>query len=76
MSEIKSKSYWNKEDIFELDCPSCGASVEFLKTDRFMICPKCQIPIKNDDLDLGCAGRCPNASACNGLHNETKEEKW
>lgn len=73
MKKIQSKCpgqdtrNWKAGDIYELECSSCGNSVEFFKTDRFLICPKCKKPIINDKLDLGCAEWCSNSSMCTGL---------
>jgi len=29
------------DDIFEINCPECGKSIEFFKDDRLHKCPKC-----------------------------------
>lgn len=37
----------NPGDIFETDCPICGATVEFWEGDSIAKCPKCKAEIKN-----------------------------
>jgi len=35
------------DDIFEVKCPCCGASVEFWKGDTTTKCPECRTEIRN-----------------------------
>ena len=35
------------DDIFEADCPECGATIEFWKGDAIARCPKCRTKIDN-----------------------------
>lgn len=35
------------DDIFEIECPECGATVEFWKGDTTTKCPECETKIKN-----------------------------
>ena len=37
----------NPGDIFETNCPVCGATVEFWEGDAIAKCPKCKAEIKN-----------------------------
>jgi len=58
--------YWKPDDVFEVPCPSCGASVEFFKDDAWRKCFKCGRTFSNPRLDLGCAEWCPHAEQCLG----------
>jgi hypothetical protein len=58
--------FWKPEDIFEVECPSCGSSVEFWKDEPQVKCPDCKQVIVNPKLDLGCAKWCKHAEDCLG----------
>ncbi|OGL42422.1 MAG: hypothetical protein A2161_21085 [Candidatus Schekmanbacteria bacterium RBG_13_48_7] len=57
-------SNWKPEDIYELDCPVCGYSVEFFKDDRWRKCVKCGFCIKNPRVTQGCAEWCSQSGSC------------
>ena len=54
---------WKPGDIFEVECPNCGATVEFFKDEVVRKC-KCGVRIKNPRLDIGCAEWCQYADQC------------
>ena len=58
--------YWSGEDVFEVDCPKCGHSVEFFKDDSQQKCRKCGHRMLNPRMDFGCASYCPHAEQCLG----------
>lgn len=58
--------YWKPDDIFDITCPECGASIEFWKDDPKLKCPKCKKSITNPKLDLSCAEWCKYAKECLG----------
>ena len=55
--------FWKPGDIFETQCPKCGARVEFFKDEVKRRC-RCGHEIVNSKLDLGCAQWCPYAEQC------------
>ena len=58
--------YWSGEDVFEVNCPNCGHSVEFFKDDSRQKCHKCGHRMLNPRMDFGCASYCPHAEQCLG----------
>ena len=58
--------YWSGEDVFEVDCPNCGHSVEFFKDDSQQKCRQCGHRLLNPRMDFGCASYCPHAEQCLG----------
>lgn len=56
--------FWKPEDIFEVSCPVCGASVEFFKDDVARKCQSCGFRFPNPHLDMGCMEWCPYADRC------------
>lgn len=58
--------FWKLGDIFEVQCPHCGTSVEFWKDEPSVKCPHCRKAIVNPRLDLGCAQWCRHAEECLG----------
>ena len=70
MSQIncpgQDRAFWNADDIYNVTCGHCGASVEFFKTDGFRTCPKCEARIVNPRMEMGCAQWCQHATACLG----------
>ncbi len=58
--------YWNKEAIFETQCPECGHTIEFFKDDATRKCPNCKKKIVNPKMDFGCASYCKFAEQCLG----------
>ena len=57
--------FWKPGDIYETQCPKCGANVEFFKDEVKRRC-RCGHEIVNSKLDLGCAQWCPYAEQCLG----------
>jgi len=37
----------NMGDVFEMDCPKCGATIEFWKGDATAKCPECGAKVEN-----------------------------
>lgn len=58
--------FWKADDIFEIECSSCKALVEFWKDEPKLKCPKCKNQLVNPKLDLGCAEWCKYAKECLG----------
>ncbi|OGR25195.1 MAG: phosphohydrolase [Desulfobacterales bacterium RIFOXYA12_FULL_46_15] len=58
--------YWNKEAIFETECPECGQPMEFFKDDATRRCSNCHKKIVNPNMDFGCASYCKFAEQCLG----------
>jgi len=58
--------YWNKEAIFETECPECGYPMEFFKDDATRRCSSCHKKIVNPNMDFGCASYCKFAEQCLG----------
>ena len=58
--------YWNADAIFEVECPQCGARVEFFKDDTTRKCAKCGHRFVNPKMDFGCAAYCQYAEQCLG----------
>ncbi len=58
--------YWNKDAIFETECPECGTNIEFFKDDTVRKCKGCDKKIVNPKLDFGCASYCEHAEQCVG----------
>lgn len=62
----QDRRYWKPEDIYEMECPSCGNILEFWKTDIRVRCEKCRRLVSNPRFDLGCAEWCAYAEYCLG----------
>jgi HD superfamily phosphohydrolase YqeK len=58
--------YWKPDAIFEVDCPECGARVEFFKDDTYRRCKECGFQFLNPSMDFGCASYCKYAEQCIG----------
>lgn len=58
--------YWNKDAIFDTECPECGTKIEFFKDDTSRKCSGCGKRIVNPKLDFGCAAYCQFADQCIG----------
>jgi len=58
--------FWKPGDVYEVNCPSCGKSVEFFKDDPKRKCTYCGHYFVNPKLDFGCAAYCPYAEQCIG----------
>jgi len=58
--------YWREKDIFEVQCPHCGNTVEFFKDETMRTCRACGNKVPNPRLDFGCALHCKFAEQCLG----------
>jgi putative nucleotidyltransferase with HDIG domain len=58
--------YWDKNAIFNVNCPLCGHPEEFFKDESSRKCKKCGYPIPNPKMDKGCAAYCKFAEQCLG----------
>ena len=58
--------FWKPDDVYFVECPKCGQSVEFFKDDIRRRCKKCGHMFINPRLDLGCARWCQYADQCVG----------
>ena len=58
--------YWKDDAIFDVDCPKCGASIEFYKDDTTRKCSNCDHRFVNPKMDFGCASYCQFAEQCLG----------
>lgn len=55
---------WKPTDIYEVDCPVCGQSIEFFKDDPHRICSSCKSRVMNPNKNIGCREWCEFADAC------------
>jgi hypothetical protein len=60
----RDRSSWTPDDVFELPCSECGASIEFFKDDKRRYCPACGACNPNPRQDVGCAAWCAAADKC------------
>jgi hypothetical protein len=58
--------FWKPGDIYEVNCPGCGRTVEFFKDDTARRCGHCGHRFANPKMDFGCAAYCPYAEQCIG----------
>jgi len=63
----QDKRFWKPDDIFEVNCSSCGNSVEFFKDDPSRRCRNCGERVVNPKFFLGCAQWCEHAKECLGF---------
>ena len=59
--------FWKPEDIFEVQCSSCGHPIEFFKDEPKLKCRKCGQMVANPKIDLGCAEWCQYGEQCLGI---------
>jgi hypothetical protein len=69
----QDQRFWKPEDIFDVDCPECGKTIEFWKDEPKLKCPQCKSVVANPRLDLGCAKWCQYANQCLGVKTESKD---
>ena len=62
----QDRAFWKPDDIYNITCAHCGASVEFFRTDGFRTCPRCAARIVNPRMEMGCAQWCQHATGCLG----------
>jgi len=58
--------YWKDDAIFDVNCPKCGAAIEFYKDDTSRKCSRCNHRLVNPKMDFGCASYCQFAEQCLG----------
>ena len=68
----QDQRFWKPDDIFEVDCPGCGYSLEFFRDEPRLKCRKCGQSVTNPRLDLGCAQWCKYAPQCLPASAEVK----
>lgn len=56
--------FWKADDIFTVECPKCGAEIEFFKDDTRRRCAWCGHLFYNPKIELGCAEYCQYADKC------------
>jgi hypothetical protein len=56
--------HWKPDDIFSVECPKCGADIEFFKDDTRRRCTWCGHLFYNPKIELGCAEWCQYADKC------------
>jgi hypothetical protein len=56
--------HWKPDDIFNAECPKCGAEIEFFKDDTRRRCAWCGHLFYNPKIELGCAEWCQYADKC------------
>jgi hypothetical protein len=56
--------HWKPGDIFTMECPKCGAEIEFFKDDTRRRCAWCGHLFYNPKIELGCAEWCQYADKC------------
>jgi len=64
----QDQRFWKPEDIFEVQCPRCGGTVEFFKDEPKLKCRNCGQMVVNPKIDLGCAEWCQYAEQCLGVN--------
>ncbi|MEM2914913.1 MAG: hypothetical protein QXH91_05905 [Candidatus Bathyarchaeia archaeon] len=47
---------WGADAVLEINCPNCGATLEFFKDEVFRMC-KCGTKVENPNADLGISYR-------------------
>jgi len=70
----QDQRFWKPEDIFDVNCPGCGGSIEFFKDEPKLKCRNCGQVVANPKIDLGCAEWCQYAEQCLAVsvNNEAK----
>ena len=66
----QDQRFWKPEDVFEVQCHTCGNPVEFFRDDPKLKCPKCGQMVANPKIDVGCAEWCQYAQQCTGAFAE------
>lgn len=56
--------HWKPDDIFTIECPKCGAEIEFFKDDTRRRCAWCGHLFYNPKIEMGCAEWCQYADKC------------
>ena len=67
--------FWRPGDIFDVECGTCGAMVEFFKDEVSRRCSKCGSRVRNPKLNLGCAQWCEHAKECLGYDPKEQLEE-
>ena len=63
----QDQRFWKPEDIFEVECSSCGGGGEVFKDEPKLKCRHCGQFVVNPKIDLGCAEWCQYAEQCLGV---------
>jgi hypothetical protein len=63
----QDQRFWKPEDVFEINCPQCGHSVEFFKDEPKLKCRRCGNLVINPRIDMGCAEWCQYGEQCTGV---------
>ncbi|MFH1438554.1 MAG: hypothetical protein ABIJ56_22790 [Pseudomonadota bacterium] len=58
--------YWKPGDIFSVECPNCGAAIEYFKDEVRRRCKSCKKIVPNPKINLGCVEWCEYAEQCVG----------
>jgi hypothetical protein len=66
----QDQRFWKPDDIFEVECPNCGKTVEFFKDEPKLKCSDCGHMVGNPKIDLGCAEWCQYGEQCVGTNRE------
>jgi ribosomal protein S27E len=66
----QDQRFWKPEDVFEVNCPACGSTMEFFKDDPALKCPSCGQTMANPKIDRGCLEWCRYAEECSALPSE------
>lgn len=59
--------FWRPEDIFDVECPQCAGTIEFMKDEATRKCKACKLTVRNPKIDTGCAQYCDYAEKCLGV---------
>lgn len=65
---------WTPDDVYDIECPRCGAAIEYFKDDRRRRCPQCGAAVLNPRFDDGCARWCAAAESCSIMRGVVAEE--
>jgi len=66
--------YWKPGDVFEVNCPACGAGVEFFKDEPQLKCRNCGENVVNPKIDLGCAQWCRYGPQCLSAYGLSRDD--
>ena len=65
---------WTPDDIFDVECPTCGGAIEYFKDDQRRACPHCGALVQNPRFDNGCAKWCAAAENCSIMRGVLLDE--
>lgn len=64
--------FWKSDDIFEVPCPNCGATIEFFKDDSSRKCSNCKEKFFNPRIKTDCLQYCKFADSCKELFSKER----